>query len=34
MRGSEFSFNSIDLLHYHLQKISLKRDGSDIDSPK
>ena len=34
MRGSEFVFDSIDLLHYNLQKISLKRDGSYIDSLK
>ena len=34
MRGSEFVRNSIDLLYYHLQKISLKRGRSYIDSPK
>ena len=34
MRGSEFVFDSIDLLHYNLQKISLNRDGSYIVSPK
>ena len=33
MRGSEFVFNSVDLLHYNLHKISLNRDGSNIDSP-
>ena len=33
MRGSEFNFDSVDLLYYHLQKISLKRGGSYIDSP-
>ena len=33
-RGSELIFDSIDLLYYHLQKISLKRGGSYIDSPK
>ena len=27
MRGSEFIFDSVDLLHYHLQKISLKKGG-------
>ena len=32
MRGSEFVPDSIDLLHYHLQKIGLKRGGSYIDS--
>ena len=26
MRGSEFVFDSIDLLYYHLQKIDLERD--------
>ena len=34
MRGSEFVFDSIDLLYYHLQKIGLKRGRSYIDSPK
>ena len=35
MRGSEFFIDSVDLLHYHLQKTSLKRKGkSYIDSPK
>ena len=34
MRGSEFVGNRIDLLYYHLQKISLKRGRSYIDSPK
>ena len=35
MRGSEFVFDSVDLLHYNLQKISLNRKGSPyIDSPK
>ena len=39
MKESEFVFDSVDLLHYHLQKyhlqkISLKRGGSYIDSPK
>ena len=34
MRESEFVFDSVDLLYYHLQKISLKRDGSNVDSPK
>ena len=33
MRGSEFVTNSIDLLYYHLQRISLNRKGpSHIDS--
>ena len=34
MRGSEFVFDSIDLLYYHLQKIGLKKGGSYIDSPE
>ena len=34
MRGSEFVFDSIDLLHYNLHKISLNRGGSYIDYPK
>ena len=32
--GSEFLFDSVDLLHYNLHKISLNRGGSYIDSPK
>ena len=34
MRGSEFIFDSVDLLYYHFQRISLKRGGSYVDSPK
>ena len=34
MWGSEFVPDSIDLLHYHLKKESLKRGGSYIDSPE
>ena len=34
MEGSRFIFDSVDLLHYYLQKISLKTCGSYIDSPK
>ena len=34
MKGSEFVYNGVDLLHYHLQKISLKRGGSYVDSSK
>ena len=34
-RGSEFIFDSVDLLYYNLQKISLNRKGSSyIDSPE
>ena len=32
MRGSEFVFNSNDLLHYNLHKISLNTGGSSTDS--
>ena len=35
MRGSNFYFDSVDLLYYHLQKTSLSRNGSShIDSSK
>ena len=35
MKGSEFIFDSVDLLYYHLQKTSLGRIGSwYIDSSK
>ena len=34
MRGSEFVFDSVDSLYYNLNKISLSRGGSYIDSPK
>ena len=34
MRGSEFIFNSVDALHYDLNKISLTRGGSNINSPE
>ena len=33
-RGSEFVFNSIDLLHFNLPKLSLNRGGLYIDSAK
>ena len=33
MKGSEFIFDSVDLLYYNLQKTSLNRQGSSyIDS--
>ena len=32
VKGSEFVFDSIDLLYYKLHKISLNRGGSYIDS--
>ena len=34
MRGNRFIFDSVNLLYYRLQKISLKRDRSYVDSPK
>ena len=34
MRGSEFNFDSVTALCYHLQIISLKRGGSYIDFPE
>ena len=34
MGGSEFVPDSVDFLHYHLQKVGLKRRGSYIDSPE
>ena len=34
MRGSEFIFDSVDTFYYDLNKISLSRGGSYIDSPK
>ena len=34
MRGSEFIFDSVDVLHYNLNKVSLSRGGSYIDSSK
>ena len=32
--GSDFIFESVDLLHYHLHKTSLKRGKSYIKSPE
>ena len=34
MRGSEFVFDGVDVLHYDLKKISLNRSGSYVDSPE
>ena len=34
MRGSEFVYGSVDVLYYNLNKFSLSRGGSYIDSPK
>ena len=34
VRRSELVFDSVDLLYYHLQRISLKRGESYVDSPK
>ena len=33
LRGTEFIFDSVDLLYYKLHKISLNRGESYIDSP-
>ena len=34
MRGSEFVYDSVDVLYYNLNQVSLSRSGSYIDSPK
>ena len=34
MRGSEFVYESIDVLYYNFNKVSLSRGGSYIDFPK
>ena len=34
MSGSEFVFDAVNVLYYDLNKISLNRGGSYIDSPK
>ena len=34
MKGSEFVFDSVDLLYFKLQKLSLNRGGSRINSPE
>ena len=34
MRGSEFVYDSVDVLCYNLNKVSLSRGGTYIDSPK
>ena len=34
MRGSEFVYDSVDVLYYNLNKVSLSRGGSYIDSKK
>ena len=34
MRGSEFAYDSVDALYYNLNKVSLSRAGSYIDSSK
>ena len=33
MKGSDFIFDCVNLLHYKCHKINLKRDGLYIDSP-
>ena len=34
MRGSEFVYDSLNVLYCNLNKVSLSRGGSYIDSPK
>ena len=34
MRESEFAYDTVDALYYNLNKVSLSRGGSYIDSPK
>ena len=34
MRGSEFVYDSVDVLYYNINKVSLSRGGSYTDSPK
>ena len=34
MRGSELVYDSVDVLYYNLNKVSLSRGGSYINSPK
>ena len=34
IKGSDFNFESLDLMDYKLHKVSLKRDGSYIKSPE
>ena len=34
VRGSECVYDSVDVLYYNLNKVSLSRGGSYIDSPK
>ena len=34
MRGSEFVYDGVDVLYYNLNKVSLSRGGSYIESPK
>ena len=34
IKGSDFVFESVDLMHYKLHKVRLKRGGSYIKSPE
>ena len=34
VRGNEFVYDSVDVLYYNLNKVSLNRGGSYKDSPK
>ena len=34
VRGSEFAYDGVDALYYNINKVSLSRGGSYVDSPK
>ena len=34
MEGLDFAFDGVNYLYYNFNKISIRRDGSYIDSPK
>ena len=34
MKGSDFAFDRVNYMYYNLNKISINRGGSYIDSPK
>ena len=34
MKGSDFVFNGVNYLYYDLNKVSISKGGSYIDSPK
>ena len=33
MKGSDFIFDSVQLMHYKCHKVNFKRDGSYVGSP-